>query len=57
MNNIPLDSTDLTWLAGLARALLGESSAADDLLRHELTAPLVFDEGTAPLFVREAAGV
>ena len=29
MKDSSLDSTDLTWLAGLARALLGEAHAAD----------------------------
>ncbi|MEM7517896.1 MAG: RNA polymerase sigma factor, partial [Planctomycetota bacterium] len=40
MKNPPLDSTDLTWLAGLARALLGESHAADDLVQETALAAI-----------------
>lgn len=45
MKNAPLDSTDLTWLTGLARALLGESHAADDLVQETAVAAL---EGSLP---------
>jgi RNA polymerase sigma-70 factor (ECF subfamily) len=34
MKDIPLNSTDLDWLRGLARALLGEAHAADDLVQE-----------------------
>lgn len=34
MKNAPLDSTDLTWLGGLARALLRDPHAADDLVQE-----------------------
>ncbi|MCR9247414.1 MAG: sigma-70 family RNA polymerase sigma factor [bacterium] len=40
MNPQVLDSTDLTWLARLARALLGEANAADDLVQETAVAAL-----------------
>jgi len=40
MNNRPLDSTDLTWLARLARSLLREPHAADDLVQDTTIAAL-----------------
>ncbi len=39
MKNSPLDATDLTWLAGLARALIGESHA-DDLVQDTAVAAI-----------------
>lgn len=45
MQDLPLDTTDLSWLAGLARALIGESHAADDLVQDTLVAAL---EGPLP---------
>lgn len=46
MKDTSLDSTDLTWLAGLARALLGEPHAADDLVQETAVAAL---RGSPPL--------
>ncbi|QDU65333.1 RNA polymerase sigma factor [Engelhardtia mirabilis] len=40
MQNQPLDATDLTWLTGLAQALLGDAHAADDLVQETLVAAL-----------------
>ncbi|MEM7164201.1 MAG: sigma-70 family RNA polymerase sigma factor [Planctomycetota bacterium] len=40
-----IDSTDLTWLKGLARALLMEAHAADDLVQDTMVAAL---EGPLP---------
>lgn len=40
MKNRPLDSTDLTWLARLARSLLREPHAADDLVQDTAIAAL-----------------
>lgn len=40
MTDLRLDSTDLTWLAGLARALLGDRHAADDLVQETAMAAL-----------------
>ncbi len=45
MKDLPLDSTDLTWLAGLAQALLREPHAADDLVQEAAVAAL---EGSIP---------
>ena len=40
MQDFTLDPTDLTWLAGLARALLKEPHAADDLVQDTAIAAL-----------------
>lgn len=40
MSDFPIDETDLTWLARLARALLRESSAVDDLVQETVMATL-----------------
>ncbi len=40
MKDFPLDSTDLTWLTGLARALLGDAHGADDLVQDTVVAAL-----------------
>lgn len=40
MKDFPLDATDMTWLSGLARALLGEAHAADDLVQDTALAAL-----------------
>ena len=45
MKDLPLDPAELTWLAGLARALLGEPHAADDLVQETAVAAL---EGPLP---------
>lgn len=41
MDDNLLDGTDLTWLAGLAQALLGERAAAEDLAQDAALAALV----------------
>lgn len=46
MKDHSLDSTDLTWLAGLARALLGEAHAAEDLVQETAVAAM---EGALPV--------
>ena len=40
MKNPSIDSTDLLWLGRLARALLGEDHAADDLVQQTVLAAL-----------------
>ncbi len=44
--NPSLDSTDLRWLSGLARALIGDAHAADDLVQETVVAAL---EGQLPV--------
>ena len=46
MKHHPLDTTDLTWLSGLARALLGDAHAADDLVQETAIAAM---QGHLPL--------
>lgn len=48
MTNFQIDSTDLTWLARLARALLRESHAADDLVQDTVIAALESSPVPAP---------
>ena len=43
MKNQHMDSTDLTWLCKLARALIREPDAADDLVQDTLVAALQSD--------------
>jgi RNA polymerase sigma-70 factor (ECF subfamily) len=45
MKDHTLDSTDLTWLSALARALLGEGQAAEDLVQDTAVAAI---EGPMP---------
>jgi len=41
MNPLPLDAADVAWLTNLARALIGEASAADDLVQETMAAAVV----------------
>ena len=52
MQNSAFDTTDLTWLARLAQALLHESHAADDLVQETMVAAL---EGPMPATARPRA--
>jgi len=41
MKDMPLDRRELSWLTGLARALIGEAHAADDLVQETVMAALL----------------
>ena len=40
MTDLPLDPAELSWLRSLARALLADTHAADDLVQDTLVATL-----------------
>ena len=40
MQELTIDSADLTWLSGLARALVADSQSADDLVQETVVAAL-----------------